>query len=140
VNILRWFIAGAVTGLLKIATGFLFHGAVFGAAYDDPTRLAVWRAYPAQMTHMALLSVAAGLLLALSFWFVRRTLPGPPALKGLLFGSILWAGSALALTLSFILWVNMPAAAAWAWLLDSLVWLPLAGTLIGLIFGKSTAR
>lgn len=139
-NILRWLIAGAVTGLLKIGTGFLFHGAVFGAAYDDPTRLAVWRAYPAQMTHMALLSVAAGLLLALSFWLVRRTLPGPPALKGLLFGSILWAGSALALTLSFILWVNMPAAAAWAWILDALVWLPLAGTLIGLIFGKSTAR
>jgi hypothetical protein len=140
VNFLRWFVGGTVAGLLKIATGFIFHGAIFGAAYDDPTRLAVWRTYPAQMTHMALLSVGAGLLLALSYWPLRRALPRPGALAGLLYGLLLWAGAALALTLSFVLWVNMPAGAAWAWVLESLVWLSIAGTLVGLIFGKPGAR
>ncbi len=137
---LRWIVAGVVAGILKIGTGFLFHAAIFGASYADPARLAVWRTYPAMMTHMALLSVAAGLLFALLYWTLSRVLPGPAALRGFIFGCLVWFGVVLASTLSVVLWVDMPAGAAWAWILDSLVWCPLAGTLVGLILGKAEAR
>lgn len=137
---LRWIVAGVVAGILKIGTGFLFHAAIFGASYADPGRLAVWRTYPAMMTHMALLSVAAGLLFALLYWTLSRALPGAAALRGFIFGALVWFGVVLASTLSVVLWVNMPAATAWAWILDSLVWCPLAGTLVGLILGKAEAR
>jgi hypothetical protein len=140
VRYLRWVVAGVVAGLLKIGTGFLFHAAIFGASYTDPGHLAVWRTYPAMMTHTALLSVAAGLLFALLYWTMSRALPGPAALRGLLFGGLVWVGVVLATTLSFVLWVNMPAGTAWAWILDSLVWCPLAGVLVGLILGKAEAR
>ncbi len=137
---LRWIVAGVFAGILKIGTGFLFHAAIFGAAYDDPAHLAVLRAYPAQMTHMALLSVAAGLLFALLYWALSRALPGPAALRGLMFGALVWFGVVLTTTLSVVLWVNMPAGAAWAWILDSLVWCPLAGILVAVIMGKAEAR
>lgn len=137
---LRWIVAGVVAGILKIGTGFLFHAAIFGASYADPARLAVWRTYPAMMTHMALLSVAAGLLFALLYWTLSRALPGAAALRGFIFGGLVWFGVVLASTLSVVLWVNMPAGVAWAWILDSLVWCPLAGTLVGLILGKVEAR
>jgi hypothetical protein len=140
VRFLRWIVAGVVAGILKIGTGFLFHEALFGAAYDDPAHLAVLRAYPAQMTHMALLSVAAGLLFALLYWALSRALPGPAALRGLMFGALVWFGVVLTTTLSVVLWVNMPAGAAWAWILDSLVWCPLAGILVAVILGKGEAR
>lgn len=137
---LRWIVAGVVAGILKIGTGFLFHDAIFGASYADPGHLGVWRHYPAMMTHMALLSVAAGLLFALLYWTLSRALPGAAALRGFVFGALVWFGVVLASTLSVVLWVNMPAATAWAWILDSLVWCPLAGTLVGLILGKVEAR
>lgn len=139
-SFVRWIIGGVLAGLIKIGTGVLFHAAIFGASYADPAHLAVWRTYPAIMTHMALLSVAAGLLFAMLYWAINRALPGPAALRGLIFGGLVWLGVVLASTLSVILWVNMPAATAWAWILDSLVWCPLAGTIIGLILGKSQAR
>ncbi len=137
---LKWLIAGVVAGILKIATGLLFHVAIFGASYDDPGRLAVWRVYPAQMTHMVLLAVAAGLLLAAVYQPLSRALAGPAALRGLSFGILIWLGVALAATLSIVMWVNMSATTAWAWLLDSFVWLPVAGTLIGVIRGVPPAR
>jgi hypothetical protein len=140
VRFLRWIVAGVVAGILKIGTGFLFHDAIFGASYADPALLAVRRTYPAMMTHMALLSVAAGLLFALLYWTLSRALPGAAALRGFIFGALVWFGVVLAATLSVVLWVNMPAATAWAWILDSLVWCPLAGTLVGLIMGKAEAR
>jgi hypothetical protein len=131
---LRWMVAGVVAGILKIGTGFLFHQAIFVASYLEPEHIAVWREYPGMMTHMALLSIAAGLLFALLYWAFSRALPGPAALRGLIFGAL------LATTLSVILWVNMPAGAAWAWILDSLVWCTLAGVLVGVILGKAEAR
>jgi hypothetical protein len=140
VRFLKWIVAGIVAGILKIGTGLLFHEAIFGASYVDPAHLAVWRNYPAMMTHTALLSVAAGLLFALLYWTLSRALPGPAALRGFIFGALVWFGVVLASTLSVILWVNMPAPTAWAWILDSLVWCPLAGTVTGLILGKSEAR
>ncbi len=137
---LRWIVAGVVAGILKIGTGFLFHDAIFVASYTDPAHLGVWRHYPAMMTHMALLSVAAGLLFALLYWTLSRALPGAAALRGFIFGALVWFGVLLASILSVVLWVDMPAGAAWAWILDSLVWCPLAGTLVGLILGKVEAR
>jgi hypothetical protein len=137
---LRWMVAGVVAGILKIGTGFLFHQAIFVASYLEPEHIAVWREYPGMMTHMALLSIAAGLLFALLYWAFSRALPGPAALRGLIFGALVWFGVVLATTLSVILWVNMPAGAAWAWILDSLVWCTLAGVLVGVILGKAEAR
>ena len=89
---------------------------------------------------MVLLAVAAGLLLAAVYRPLSRGLSGPAALRGFSFGVLVWLGVTLAATLSLVMWVNMSAATAWAWLLDSFVWLPVAGALIGVIRGLPSTR
>jgi hypothetical protein len=136
VKFLRWIIGGVLAGIIKIATGLLFHDVIFGAAYVEN----IYRAYPAQTTHMALLSIGAGLLFALMYWIFGRCVPGAGAARGFMFGLVIWVGVAFAATVAVAIRVNIPPAAAWAWLLESLVWFAGGGALVGLAFGKTVAR
>lgn len=140
-KLLRWIIAGIVTGLVVNGSGFLFNMVLFSKAYTDPTYLAIWKTDPNWMLWCVLLAFGFSFAMALFYALVYRGIPGrSPGLKGLLFGVFAWLFLTIPAYLMNYIFINIPPLAMMAWILDSFVHSVLGGFLIGIIYGHSLER
>ncbi len=129
---IRWLIAGLLSGLCIFIFHWLLSGIIFRKIYLDPNYSSLWR-QKSGLLQFFLISLFSGLLFSLTFMLIFSGIPGTNILKGLYFGLFGWLVFLLPTYLSQDIFVNLPSNVVGVWLLQSLLGYGIAGIITSLI-------
>ncbi len=129
---IRWLIAGLLSGLCIFIFHWLLSGVIFRKIYLDPNYSSLWR-QKSGLLQFFLISLFSGLLFSLTFMLIFSGIPGTNILKGLYFGLFGWLVFLLPTYLSQDIFVNLPSNVVGVWLLQSLLGYGIAGIITSLI-------